>query len=676
MMRSRLLGLVLAVALVAPVPAQAAPAPSTSAASSANAAAVDAIRINGGAYATNIPTVSVSIAPPASAASLTRLSNDGVTWIGFPYQASVAWSLIDPAAGGSDVDGHKTVHVQYGLDGAWSDAGAALIYLDRVAPAGTIALQGGASSMASWAFTFDGPLDELSGVGGYRLSLDGSTWSGWNPERYDWRTIDHGGSWALGTRTLLVQMRDLAGNVSEVMADSIELTQPPLNPDEGTVPVRFEFPLAPVTGSPFTVRPVYPAGFTMPSNAWCSWYFHWGDDESLYGPPNEHYGELAFERKASTGGCGEWTFTLPYNAGRRFNLQFALLTKSPAQVDDWGAGTALYANQTWKVLEFTAAIGTTDRHIRQSTIPVVYLLPESTLTQKGDSVTYRLHASGGLAVPQTGMFWTYPIECYINPQWSKTGGTSFTYTPNCNGNWVTGWTGTYKGGFMRSQYDPVVDGQAPTHNAPSVKLTKATVGSTAPVTVSWSGRDKHGSVYQWQLQRSTNGGAWTSLALPSRLTTSLRTSVAVTGTVRYRVRARDTVGNWSAWKYGATVSARAYQENYRYVRWTGAWANQTSTAWMGGAARGTTAAGASSSLSFDGRSVAWVARTGPTRGLVRVWIDGAVAATIDLRSAGVGTRSVQFATSWSAIGRHLIRIENLGTGGSPGADVDAFLIVR
>ncbi|HVL53558.1 MAG TPA: hypothetical protein VM344_04805, partial [Vitreimonas sp.] len=178
------------------------------------------------------------------------------------------------------------------------------------------------------------------------------------------------------------------------------------------------------------------------------------------------------------------------------------------------------------------------------------------------------------------------------------------------------------------------------------------------------------------LQRSVNSGTWTNVTLPARLTTTLKTSLSLTATTRYRVRARDVLGNWSAWKYGPTVRGAAYQESYQYIKWTGTWVPQSSTEWMGGSARSTTTAGGTSTLSFTGRSIAWVARKGPTRGLVRVWIDGALAGTVDLRATSAGVRAVQFATTWSASGTHSIRIQNLGTVGSPGADVDAFLVVK
>ncbi|MFL5680212.1 MAG: hypothetical protein ACJ77B_06390 [Chloroflexota bacterium] len=626
---------------------------------------------------TNDPAVTVTIPPPTDTSSLVRVSNDGATWVEMPYAAGVPWSLTDPAGGGYPEDGARHVTVEYGDGTSWIPAGSDDVYLDRVPPVWTdFALENGAESVASWRPQPTGAPGDITGILGMRMSIDGAHWTEWEGDQIDLRSIDYGGSWALGPRTVYYQIRDGAGNLSEVYSDSINITEPALNPDEGKVPVRFEFPRPAITGSPFTVRPIYPSDFTMPSNAWCDWHLHWGDDDSLYGIPNEDFGEIIMERKASLGGCGEWTFTLPYNPGRRFDLTFSLLTKTAAQVGNWGSGTGLYSSPDWKVLAFTAQIGTTDRHIYHSTIPIVYVLPDGVLSHTGAPVTYRLNTSDGVAAPQTGQFWAYPMDCYINPQLSQQGGTTFTYTPACNGTWVTGWTGTYKGGYMRTQFDPLLDGTPPVVAAPVVKLSKAAVGTTAPITVSWSAHDKHSAMYQYQLQRSVNGGTWAAVTLPSRLTTTLKSSMSVTASTRYRVRGRDTAANWSGWKYGPTLRAATFQETYKYIQWTGAWTTASGSEWLGGTARSTTTPTGTSTFKFNGRSIAWIARTGPGQGLVRVFVDDALAGTVDLRSPTLGTRGVQFAKTWTTTALHSIRIENLGTNGSPGVDVDAFLLIR
>jgi hypothetical protein len=677
----RCLALLAAFVVAVPAPATATSAPRTDRTIAAPTAGETSVSINAGAEATNNPIITVGIAPPPNSAGQVRLSNDGLTWEQRPYAATVSWSITDPATGGVDEDGSHHVYVEYGANGTWTPAGSDTIVLDRVAPDGIFTLGTATSSttQASWKISLSegGFWDNESGLAGaYRMAIDGGAWSPWANELDvpDLRLMDYGGSWKLGTRTVSVQFKDLAGNV-RTLTDSINVTQPPLTPDQGTVPVRFSFPAAPVTGQLFTIKPVYPPGFVVPANVKCGWRLHWGDEQSLYGLPNENFGEIIIERPATNGACGEWTFTLPWVPAPRFSFSFNMLTIPPGE-DRWGYGTAIIEHEGYGNSEFTAAIGSTSPHVTSSSIPLVYLLPESTISQTGDPVTYRLHASGGLPIPQTGQFWAYPTACDLNPHYSQTGGATFTYTPKCSGNWVTGWTGTYKGGYMRSQYDPVADGAAPTVAAPVVRLNRASFVGSVPVVVTWSGKDSGSGVYQYQLQRSVNGGAWSAVALPSRLTTTLKTSVSPTGTTRYRVRARDKVGNWSAWKYGTTGRATTYQDTYAGIKWTGSWVGQSGSAWSGGSARTSWTAGSTASLTFDGRGIGWVTRRGPTRGLVRVWIDGVLAATVDLRSSTFGYRTVLFERAWASAGLHTIKIQNLGTVGSSGADLDAFVVLR
>ncbi len=646
-------------------------------------AATATVSIEGGRTATNQATVDVLIAPPTDASSMLRLSNDGTSWVETPWAATVSWALDDPAAGGSADEGVKTVTVEYGLDGSWTPAGTDDILLDTTAPAfDSYSIEGGAETVAKWLVSAGGgSYDNGSGVSTVRVSLDGETWSPWQPINdpvdyglVDLRTLTIGGSWDLGERFAYAQVRDDAGNTSDVASDSITLTQPPPLWDEGPLSVRFEFPRDAVSGQPFTIRPVYPAGYVKPANMHCEWRLAWGDQEALYVQPNETFGELLFERAASGGGCGEWTFTLPATPVPRFQFMFQARTKLPGQ--DWGYGEGLYSSPNTRIMEFDAAIGTTDRHIHSSSIPIVYLLPDTTVSQTGDAVTYRLYASGGLATPNSGMFWAYPLSCYINPQLSQTGGATFTYRPSCSGSWVTGWTGTYKGGYMRSQYDPIADGKAPTVKAPVTTIRTGGFSTSAPARVTWSATDFGSGVYQYQLQRSLNGGSWASLSLPSLRTTFLDVGLSPASTYQYRVRARDRTGNWSGWVAGVKVKPAIYQESYAGLGYSGTWTTETGSAWSGNATRTSVAPGATATFRFNGRAVAWGSRLGPGRGLAEVRLDGVLVATLDLNAPTESPRRVVFAKAWTGVAIHTISVKVLGTVDRPRGDVDAFWILR
>jgi hypothetical protein len=623
---------------------------------------------------TTTAQVTLRLKPPTNSDGIVRVSNDGEQWVERPWAGTIPWSLVDPSAGGVDEDGAKTVVVEYGNGSAWSARGVATTVLDRVVPV----LEDPAFTIDSrmWRGTYthasmpDWPAST-------RVSLDGVAWGAWGPgTNIDLFPLAGLGAWTAGDRTLWIQARDAAGNESAPVAGPTDLQTPQyMGWSSGPLEVRFEFPRLPIANQPFTIKPVYPDGYVLPSDAWCEWVLHWGDDASIMGLPNPTWGEIIVERAASRGVCNGWTLSLPYTVSRQFHWTFQLARKDPGQ--DWGyAREGLFTSSNTETQIFRAADGGTDPRILTSSFPIAYVLPESTVTQLGDPVTYRLHVTGTTTVPQTGSFWTYPLNCYLNPHWSQVGGTTFTYTPNCHGPWVTGWTGTMLGGYMRSQYDPLVDGRAPKVVAPKVALRSAGFGTSAPATISWSATDSGSGVYRYQLQVSRNGGTWSSITLPTRLTKSITKSLSLSGTYRFRVRARDRVGNWSAWVAGPTVSARVIQESSTSVRWSSGWTSVSSSQFSGGGARAASRTSAWSRLVTTARSVAWVTRFGPGRGLAQVYVDGKLVTTVDLGGATLSSRRVAFSRSWTGSATRTIEIRVLGTVGRPLVEVDAFLVVR
>ena len=146
----------------------------------------------------------------------------------------------------------------------------------------------------------------------------------------------------------------------------------------GTAPVAVTMSetFAPVTGQLFTLHPNYPPGYVFPSDAFCQWHLYWGSMKSLVeAPPDQYYGEINFQRPASTGGCTEWTFTLPYSEPRLYSWAFEMWrdpTGGPGyngRVQLASIGNSNYLNI------FHAALGTTDRRILHSNLGITYLLP-------------------------------------------------------------------------------------------------------------------------------------------------------------------------------------------------------------------------------------------------------------------------------------------------------------
>lgn len=220
----------------------------------------------------------------------------------------------------------------------------------------------------------------------------------------------------------------------------------------------------------------------------------------------------------------------------------------------------------------------------------------------------------------------------------------------------------------------VTDGTPPAVSHPASRLYAAvTTGFTnTPVRTSWTATDPSG-ICATYLDRSTNGGSWTPVGLPSATTTSVAQALQFGSTYRYFVKAGDCGQLATGWVYGAKFKALLTQQSSSAVTWTGTWHTASSTAVSGGSLRYSTAKGASATYKFSGSAISWVGYLGPTRGKASVYIDGVFKATIDEYSAAYSARAVVFAYNWSSNGTHTIRIVNQGTAGHSRVDVDAFV---
>jgi hypothetical protein len=217
----------------------------------------------------------------------------------------------------------------------------------------------------------------------------------------------------------------------------------------------------------------------------------------------------------------------------------------------------------------------------------------------------------------------------------------------------------------------------PAAATPTAALRSATAMSTGsvPVRVSWTATDAGGSgVGTYDIARSTDGGAYATLA--TRLTsTSYDTTTVRTHTYRFEVRARDWAGNVGPWKAASTIKINVSQETSASIAYTGRWTSAGNSAYSGGSLRYATASGASASYTFTGRSVAFVSSRGPTRGSAKVYIDGGLAATVNMNASTLSYRYVAFQKTWTASAKHTIRIVVLGSSGHPRVDLDAIEVI-
>jgi hypothetical protein len=222
-----------------------------------------------------------------------------------------------------------------------------------------------------------------------------------------------------------------------------------------------------------------------------------------------------------------------------------------------------------------------------------------------------------------------------------------------------------------------VDATPPTATAPVATLTAGTaLGSTVPVALAWSGADAGSGIGHYELALSTNGGAYAVIASPAGAALTRQLAPSATRTYRFRVRAVDGAGNTSAWIVGPSFRVLRTQQNASAITYARAWSSATSASASGGSYKWTKASGASATLKFTGRAVAWVATKGTAFGKARVYLDGKYMATVDLHSTSTLWRRIVFSKAWSASGTHTIRVVNLATAGHPRIDLDALVVLR
>jgi serine protease len=121
-----------------------------------------------------------------------------------------------------------------------------------------------------------------------------------------------------------------------------------------------------------------------------------------------------------------------------------------------------------------------------------------------------------------------------------------------------------------------------------------------------------------------------------------------------------------------TASARLYQETR--ATYQGTWRSGTCACYSGGTDKYSTAAGRSASFVFTGNVIKFVSERGPTRGSFRVYIDGVLKTTLSNYSTVTQGAVIVWRKSFASVGKHTLKIVNVGTSGHPRVDVDAFVV--
>ena len=224
----------------------------------------------------------------------------------------------------------------------------------------------------------------------------------------------------------------------------------------------------------------------------------------------------------------------------------------------------------------------------------------------------------------------------------------------------------------------LADTSAPVASPPRTTLPEGRgIGSGVPVTIAWDAATDEGSgVASYELQRSVDGQAWTTMPKASPAARSTILTLPRNRTYQFQVRAVDLAGNVGAWSTASSFRLAVAQETTRALKFVkGTWSRTTSASYDGGRARSTRTVGAIARFAFTGASFAWVSARSPVRGTARVYVDGVLAGSVNTYSTSTAARLMVFSRTWSTSARRTVEIRVVGTSGHPRIDLDSFVVL-
>ncbi|HEY8199427.1 MAG TPA: S8 family serine peptidase [Candidatus Limnocylindrales bacterium] len=238
-------------------------------------------------------------------------------------------------------------------------------------------------------------------------------------------------------------------------------------------------------------------------------------------------------------------------------------------------------------------------------------------------------------------------------------------------------TGTIQG---RSRSDDVTlsfTDKPPVMGAVAVGFgsTPRPTGSSAPIRVWWpKAVDPSGVISVYEVERSVDGGTFSMVANLGGQTLSYLTSGSTGHSYVFRVRAIDGRGNPSTRATPPAIAPRLLSQTSSAVAYAGHWTTHSTPYSIGGSTKRTRAKGASATLTFTGRQVAWVGPRGRGRGKVKVYVDGTYVKTVSQWASDFHSRKVLFSRTFASGGTHTLKLVNQATDGHPRAEIDAFIV--
>jgi hypothetical protein len=189
----------------------------------------------------------------------------------------------------------------------------------------------------------------------------------------------------------------------------------------------------------------------------------------------------------------------------------------------------------------------------------------------------------------------------------------------------------------------------------------------------WTSTDAGSGVADHDVALQTDGGAWTSIDTTFPTATHLARFMEPLHTYRLKVRATDKAANTSAWVYTETFRVSRFNEHNAATTYHGTWTTFRNPGYWDGGMAYSSEAGATVSITFTGRAIAWVSQIGPSQGVAAVDVDGERLTTVDAYDPYRHPKAVVWSASWTTVATRTIKITVLGSQPSPWVYHDAFV---
>lgn len=590
--------------------------------------------INDGAAFTGTAAVSVKVpaTDAGSGVSLVRLSNapgttGGVLTTGtsYSYTSPIAWTLT----GGGD--GTRTVYVQWrDAAGNWSAVTNDTIALDATAPTGTISIDANATATNSVDVTLSLTASDGAGSGVASVLLSNSTnFTGATPIPFaasvPW-TLTAGD----GTKTVYAKFVDAVGNVTAApVSDAITLDTTP--PDAGAVAI--EGGAAVVGTRNVTVDLSGVAGDATAARA-------------------ANNADMTGALSVSPTGSFAWTLAAGSDGPRTVYVQWsdAVGNRSTAASDDIVLDTVPPSG--------TVVVNAGKAWTKSTAVSLTF--PNT----DGDTVQVRVGSAANLSGAS--------YQAY-------TAGMTLPFTlPAGNGTKTVYAQFKDVGGSVSTIVSDTIglDTTAPTAPTAPVHKLSNPVANKINVRLTWSGgTDSGGSGFAgYVLRQRIDGGAWTILGYPT--TGSANVAIDSSKNYVFGVASRDFAGNVGTYVTGPSLRAGNHNEASTAIAYTGTWATQSLTTYMGGAAKYSATKSSTATFTFTGNQVAWLSRKSSAHGTANVYVDGTLVGSVNLYSATTQYKQVVFTRTFASVGTHKLKVVVVGTAGHARVTVDQFFVLR